>query len=143
MPNSHLFLGEDLDSDCVASELAVALVDDAVGTLPNDVLIVNTVEILTLTIVYRLFQGLQTDLFVIFGVKAQHSLVYSIEIYRKIVHEADRLQSIFILIFNEIVLKIFEVTAQERVHEYKLFVIFRHSIAEQIGATQYQLLFHQ
>lgn len=98
---------------------------------------------MTLAIVYRLFQGLQADLFFVFGLEAQDSFVWSVEIYRKIVHKADRLHSIFILIFNEFVFQIFEVTILERVHEHQLFVIFRQSIAEQIGAAKDQLLFHQ
>jgi hypothetical protein len=96
-----------------------------------------------IAIVYSLLQGLQADVFVVLCVEAEDSLVLSVEVYRKIVHEADRLNSIFILIFDEFIFKIFEVTAQERVNKDQLFVIFRQSIAKQISAAQDQLLFHQ
>jgi DNA-binding LytR/AlgR family response regulator len=96
-----------------------------------------------IAIVYSLLQGLQADVFFVLRFEAEDSLVLSIEVYRKIVHEAYRLNSIFILIFDEFIFKIFEVTAKERVNKDQLFVIFRQSIAKQISAAQDQLLFHQ
>lgn len=101
------------------------------------------VEIVTFTVVYSLFEGLQADLFVVLGVEAEYSLVSLAEVYRKIVHIADSWSSCFILIFDEFVFKILEVTSHEGVHEDQLFVIVHQSIAEQIGTAQYQLLFHQ
>ena len=79
-------------------------------------------------IVHCLFQGLEADLFLVLSLKAEDAFIGATEVYRKIVHETNWGNSIFILIFDEFVLQIFELTPNEWVHENEPFA-FRQAIA--------------